>query len=176
MSPARGGSRSRAANGASAVADEPFHVLVDHRPPSVRGGAAHHGPAAAAAPAPPAGPPRVRVIETPPGPDGRPRAPRREVEVDVPGYAGFTCWVWANYPQRLREDVQAEDEARLRAVLARLVVGHNGWCDADGEPFPPADDPAFYDAIPLELAVLLVRAIVEAPGIYPNSLSATSGR
>lgn len=140
---------------------EPFQMLVDARPPAV---------------SPPV-PPVVRVRESPPGPDGRPRAPRREVEVAIDGYPGYTAWVWSNYPRRLAAALNdAADEAAITGVLRQLVVAHNGWCDTEGEPYPPADDPGFYEAIPLELAVLLLRAINQAPSLYPQSLSPTAGR
>ena len=51
---------------------------------------------------------RERVIASP-SPDGRPRAPRREVELAVPGYDRFRVWLWANYPQRVRLDLVSED-------------------------------------------------------------------
>ena len=125
----------------------------------------------------PAASPAVRVIASPPGPEGRPRAPRREVEVAIDGYPGYTAWVWSNYPRRLAAALnEAADEAAITGVLRQLVVEHNGWCDAEGDPYPPADDAGFYEAIPLELAVLLLRAINAAPSLYPQSLSPTAGR
>jgi len=127
-------------------------------------------------PPPAAAPLRVRVQPAEPGADGRPRAPKREVEVAIPGYPGFLCWVWSNFPQRLRDELTSGDGDRIRAALCRLVVEHNGWCDADGEPYPPASDPAFWNAIPTELGSLLSRAIREAPDAFPNSLNATDGR
>jgi hypothetical protein len=118
----------------------------------------------------------VRVRETPAEPGAGPRAPRREVEVAIDGYEGFTAWIWANYPRRILTALRATtDEQALFALLRQLVIEHNGWRDADGEPYPPADDPAFYDAVPYELAVLLVHAINAAPGVYPQSLARTSG-
>lgn len=152
---------------AGLLRDEPFTTIVDHRP--------------TAAPAPPptapeaAPAPRTRVVESPSGPGG-PRAPRREVEVLIEGYPGFAAWVWANYPQRLRDDLTSADGERIRAALLRLVVEHNGWCDEEGTPYPPASDPAFWDAIPTELSLLLGRAIREAPSVYPNFLASTGGR
>lgn len=120
---------------------------------------------------------RWRVVETPPGADGRPRAPRREVEMAVPGYPGFTFWFWTNYPQRVREEVMSNDEARVIACLPLLLREHNGWCDQEGEPYPPADDPGFWHALPTELGFLVLRLLVlEAPTAFPNSLSPTGGR
>ena len=52
----------------------------------------------------------------------------------------------------------------MTAALGCLVVEHNNWCDADGDPYPPADDPAFWDAIPTELGLLLARLVLrDAP-------------
>jgi hypothetical protein len=122
---------------------EPFRVLVDARPVA-------DAPSAA---------PGVRVRETPAEPGAGPRAPRREVEVAIDGYEGFTAWIWANYPRRILTALRATtDEQALFALLRQL-----------------ADDPAFYDAVPYELAVLLVHAINAAPGVYPQSLARTSG-
>lgn len=142
-------------------------VLVDARP---------------SAPAPeerrPSSPaPRFRLRQGEPLPDGRVRAPRREVEVAIEGYPGFTAWIWSNYPRRLGAVINANaDEESVVGALRAIVIEHNGWADADGEPYPPADDPAFYDAIPLELGAMVLRAISTAPAAYPNSLNGTGGR
>lgn len=119
---------------------------------------------------------RTRIIESPSGPDGRPRAPRREVCLGVPGYPGFELWLWANYPQAVRLDLVGGDGERGGAALRRTVVEHNNWCDADGEPYPPADDPAFWDAIPFELGLVVAHLVLhDATAAYPNSLSPTGG-
>lgn len=124
--------------------------------------------AAVAPPDPPA--PRFRVTPSPPGPDGRPRAPRREVEVEIDGWPDFRCWIWSSYPPHVLAELRSDDEARVRAAMASAFVSHNGWSTEDGTPYPAADDPAFWDVVPQELAVLLARAVLEAPTHYPNSL------
>jgi hypothetical protein len=122
---------------------------------------------------------RSRVTETPAGPDGRPRAPRREVEMTVPGYPGFTVWVWANYPQSIllgMKDESLPEEDKI-GLMRRVVLEHNGWCDAEGEPYPPATDVAFWRTIPQELAnVLIPLALGGAPAVFPTSVSPTGGR
>jgi hypothetical protein len=161
------------ANGADPHPDgvaEPHRVLVDARP--ARAPAERHA-REQVAPAPAL---RTRLQPAAPGPDGRPRAPRREVEVEIPGYDGFRCWLWANYPRRLLDELNSNDEPRIAAALRVILVEHNGWCDAGGEPYPAADDPAFYTAIPLELAVLIARCVAQVPAVYPQSLSPTGGR
>lgn len=151
----------------------PRAVLPPVEPPQV----VDLRPAPREAPAPAVPQLRARVTETPPGADGRPRAPRREVELGVPGYQNFRCWIWSNYPQAVRLELTSGDETRTLLALARLVVEHNGWCDQEGAPYPDAQDPAFWEAIPTELAQLLARLILlDAPAAFPTSASANGAR
>ena len=131
-----------------------------------------------------------------------PRIPRRELWLDVPEYPGFRVRMWANYPQRLARDLQSKDAALIGAALSQIVIEHNGWCDEEGNPYPPAserrvaiesvaeDGPdgesitrtvnrveyPFFDAIPTELAVVLVVLVNEAAATLPNSLLRTRRR
>jgi hypothetical protein len=106
-----------------------------------------------------------------------PRIPRRLVWVDVPEYDGFRAKVWCNYPKRLALELASEDQERIYAALGQLVLEHNGWLDDQGEPFPPADTRAFWDAVPNELALMLMRvATVDAASLLPNSFSARPTR
>lgn len=110
-----------------------------------------------------------------------PRMPRRTLWLNLPetapdgseAYPGFKVRVWVNFPARLAEDLKTGTEDEKAAVLRRIVLEHNGWCDDEGNPFPPAGDPEFYRAIPTELAVLVVVAIQEGMSSFPNSLLAT---
>lgn len=105
------------------------------------------------------------------------RLPHREVWLDVPGYEGFKVKMWANYPQRLLDDLTGADVPAMEAALLRVVLEHNGWGNEEGEPFPPANEAAFWDAIPTELAaILLVLATQEVVSHYPNSLFAKRRR
>ena len=116
----------------------------------------------------------------PPGQPG-PRMPRRTLWVDLPekapdgsdAYPGFKVRVWVNFPARFAEQLKVGTAEEKAAVLRRIVLEHNGWCDDEGTPFAPADDPAFYEQIPTELAVLIVVAIQEAMVRFPNSLLPT---
>jgi hypothetical protein len=112
----------------------------------------------------------VETDETTGRPVG-PRMIRREVWVDLPGdYTGFRARMWSNFPQRLYAEIASESQARIDAALHEIVLEHNGWCDQDGAPFPPADDPGFWDAVPTELALVVMVTIREASAQLPNSL------
>jgi hypothetical protein len=86
-----------------------------------------------------------------------PRIPRREAWMDLPEeYAGFRFRGWSNFPSRLGSEIRSGDQERIRAALLQIVLEHNGWCDSDGTPLPPAHDPAFWDAVPDELAIAVI--------------------
>lgn len=119
------------------------------------------------------------ATDAPPAPTAGPRIPRREAWLDMPGeygQAGFKARVWLNYPQRLAQELASEDQERIKAALTLMVLEHNGWCDEDGTPFPPATDPAFWDAIPNELAGCVVGALMAEVTKLPNSLQPTRRR
>lgn len=80
---------------------------------------------------------------------------------DVPEYEGFQYKAYLNFPQRLLLDVQSGDAERSKAALKKIILEHNGWCDEEGNPFPPATDDAFWDEIPTHLAIRVVRGINE---------------
>jgi hypothetical protein len=101
-----------------------------------------------------------------------PRIARREAWVELPeAYAGFKFKLWVNAPQRLWQDVASGDETRARAALAQIIMEHNGWLDYDGQPFPPASDPALWEAAPTELAALIITAANAEMMRLPNSLA-----
>lgn len=102
-----------------------------------------------------------------------PRIPRREAWVDLPdAYAGFRARVWVNAPQRLWNDVASGDEARAKSALGQIVLEHNGWLDFDGLPYPPATDPqALWDAVPTELAAVVMAAAQLEMARLPNSMA-----
>lgn len=141
----------------------------------------------------------------PPAPTG-PRVPRRERWLDLPdeyGAAGMKIKVWVNYPTRygnaiFNADEQAAALARIDpedeyaetrkrevteqfkqerlAALSKIVVEHNGWLDDDGQPFPPADTEAFWDAISNELALTIFALLGQEIGVLPNSVGAPRRR
>jgi hypothetical protein len=88
-----------------------------------------------------------------------PRAPRIFRWCDVPDYEGFQYRAHLNFPQRLLLDIQSGEEERARAALRAIIVEHNGWCDSDGEPYPPADAENFWEQIPTHLAVRVIRSL-----------------
>jgi hypothetical protein len=113
-----------------------------------------------------------------PDPVAGPRMPKRTLWVDLPettpdgdvAYPGFKVRVWVNFPARFAEQLKTGTEEEKAGVLRRIIVEHNGWCDDEGHPFPAADDPAFYQELPQELASLILYSIVEAMNRFPNSL------
>ncbi len=104
------------------------------------------------------------------------KMPRREREVTIPEYEGFTARLWVNYPKRLQNDLKSGDADKLRAALQQIVVSHNGWCDEAGEVLPQPSAPAFWDAIPDELAAALLALLVREENVLPNSILARSPR
>lgn len=111
-----------------------------------------------------------------PVPGGGPRIPRREKWIDLPDeYAGFRARVWLNFPQRLKAEFQSGEQERQAAALSKIVLEHNGWCDEEGVPFPPAADPAFWDAVPDELAACVLILLDQEMAKLPNSLRAKKG-
>jgi hypothetical protein len=131
---------------------------------------------ALAAAAAEAGPPATGASGQP-----GPRMPKRTLWVDLPAttpegevaYPGFRVRVWVNFPARIADQIKDGTEDDRRAALRQIVLEHNGWCDDEGTPFAPADDPAFYNALPQELASLIVVTVIEAMSRFPNSLLAT---
>lgn len=102
--------------------------------------------------------------------------PRHERWVDVPEYPAFQVRLWTNYPAETFRDLHSEDEQVFGEAFRQVVLEHNGWPDPDGVPMPPATDPAFWDALPNELAALVVVLARQAPYQLPNSLSRSRTR
>ena len=88
-----------------------------------------------------------------------PRAPRLLRWCDVPEYEGFQYKLFVNFPQRLLVDIQSGDAAKSRKALQTIILEHNGWLDAEGEPYPPADAEDFWEQIPLHLAIRVIQGI-----------------
>lgn len=102
-----------------------------------------------------------------------PRVPRRENAVELPSpYEGFVITVWANYPGRLTAELESNDLARIQAAMAEIVVRHNGWLDEDGQPYPPASDPTFWEVIPPELLGIVMMTATQEASRLPTSLAA----
>jgi hypothetical protein len=126
--------------------DEPFTRLVDQRP-----------------------------VPVPPAVEG-PRVRRREEWVELPEpYAGFRFRLHVNASTRTWMRVaQGGDDAE--AALRSLVLEHNGWCDEDGVPYPPASEAAFWAEIPTELAALVLKASQVEMGKLGSSLGSSGLR
>ena len=105
-----------------------------------------------------------------------PRAPRIEEWVEIPDYPGYLARVWVNYPERLYREMQSGEQAATAAAARQIVLEHNGWCDANGEPLPSAQDEAFWDAMSLHLSVRVLGTVRAKALELPNFLGATRRR
>lgn len=106
--------------------------------------------------------------------------PRREIWMDLPEeYPGWKIRVWANCPHRLwaaLDNGAGIAVAEFMAACYAVILEHNGWCDEDGNPYPPANTPEFWDEVPNELAALAIVLAKKGPYELPNSLQATRRR
>lgn len=104
--------------------------------------------------------------------DSGPRIKRRETWVELPAeYEGFKFRVWLNAPARIWNDLGGSNEKLALAAAQQLVLEHNGWLDFDGKPYPPATEPAFWEAIPTELAACILAASQAEMQKLPNSIA-----
>lgn len=74
-----------------------------------------------------------------------------------------------------RAGVKEAEKRRLEA-LSKIVLSHNGWCDEDGTPYPPASEPRFWEEIPTELAAAIMILLRREAAKLPNSLMRTGRR
>jgi hypothetical protein len=107
-----------------------------------------------------------------------PRLPRREEWLDLPeeAYPGFRIKVWVNYPHRLTSELRSGEQERVMGALRQMVLEHNGWCDYDGAPLPPAASGEFWELVPDELAGAVLVLLQAQAGKLAFSLSARSVR
>jgi hypothetical protein len=111
---------------------------------------------------------------------------RREAWLDIADYPGRQVRLWLNVSQSVVNDVSGDDRERRAAALRRMVLAHRvvdaagvgagPWQDFDQQPLPPPSEPAFWDAIPLDVAVAILRLVSEAPLALPNFQLGTNGR
>ena len=97
-----------------------------------------------------------------------PQMQKRLVWLDIPEYEGFEIQIWANHPQQLSLDLVSQEVTKVQAALCRVITAHNGWLDYDGNVYPEASTPEFWEAIPTELAVLVMQLVNEAVMQLPN--------
>ena len=107
-----------------------------------------------------------------------PRITRRYSWVELPEeYAGFKFKLWVNAPTKLWNQLtEGGDEAEMRAAIRQLIIEHNSWRNFDGEPFPAANSPEFWDEIPTELAALIIVSSQAEIEKLPFSVAATRQR
>ena len=99
-----------------------------------------------------------------------PRVKRREVWVELPGpdYEGFRFRLWVNPPARTSLRLLT---ARALDALQEMILEHNDWCDADGEPYPQPSDPQFVMVVPTELLGMVLKLAEQEIQKLPNSLA-----
>ncbi len=100
------------------------------------------------------------------------------IELPAEAYPGFKVKIRSNFPQRLANEIASGDSARAVAALQAIVLEHNGWCDEDGVPLPPASDPGFWEhpGLPTHLAVTVLSLVNQVASTPPNSLRPRNGR
>lgn len=94
-------------------------------------------------------------------PDEAPRIkrPKRIATLRLPEpYNVYTVRAWINMPQALFDDLRTMDPEKVAHVTQELIVEHN-LTDFDGNPLPPAGDPALHAALDLDIyqAIWLAR-------------------
>lgn len=103
-----------------------------------------------------------------------PQIKRREVWVPLPQeYEGLKFKLWVNAPTKLWNVLLAlnSNSDEIQDALLQIVLEHNGWLDFEGKPYPPADDPDFWNEIPTELAACIVTASQAEIQKLPNSIA-----
>lgn len=96
------------------------------------------------------------------------RLPKRIAELTLPEpYNEFHATCWINAPRSLWLEATSQDEATVTAALQQIVVGHD-LCDFNGDPYPPADDPEFWNLIPTEVGAVIISAIQSQVGRLPK--------
>jgi hypothetical protein len=104
----------------------------------------------------------------PPAEIGR-RLPHRIVTLPLPEpYQEFSIEAWINFPQSLMQGMASGDEARIMDALTQIVVSHD-LVDFDGQPYPQASERAFWEAIPTDLAMVIMQAINDQVGKLPKA-------
>jgi hypothetical protein len=97
------------------------------------------------------------------------RLPRREMRIDLPEpYQDFSILGWMNFPRGVGADLSSGDEERVRSALMAVILDHD-LVDEEGQPYPLASDPAFWEAIPTDVGGMLFRAFVGQVGQLPKA-------
>lgn len=101
------------------------------------------------------------------------KLPRRVVAIALPApYDEFQVTAWVNFPKTLARELNSGDETRTLAALCQIVTAHD-LVDEEGRDYPPATDPAFWDAISNDLGAAIVQAVIGQIGKLDPKPSAT---
>lgn len=102
---------------------------------------------------------------------------RRVKWVDLPEeYEGFKFKMWLNPPGKLWQQIfsNESDEEAKQAALGLIVMEHNSWRDYGGEVYPDTNTKEFWEAIPNELAALIITLCQLQVADLPTSALAKS--
>lgn len=111
-----------------------------------------------------------------------PRMPKRTAWIELPdeyGAAGMEMLVWTNYPHGIGNALRGlQGTDAFKAALSAVVLEHNGWLDADGEPLPAAQSEDFWwgDDVPDELVGVVLVILADVPQRYPKGLRTNGTR
>lgn len=111
-----------------------------------------------------------------------PRMPRRTAWVELPdeyGAAGMEMRVWTNYPHGIANALRGlKGTDAFKEALAAVVLEHNGWRDADGNPLPDARSEDFWwsDGVSDELVGVVLAILGDVPQRYPKGLRTNGTR
>ena len=95
--------------------------------------------------------------------------PKRIVHITLPEpYNDFSIDAWANFPQSLLREMGSGDEGRVMGAMTQIVTGHD-LVDFDGADYPPPSEAAFWEAIPTDLAVVIMQSIQAEVGKLPKA-------
>jgi len=103
----------------------------------------------------------------------RKRLPRRVVTTALPEpYHEFSITAWVNFPRSVALDLRSRDQERTGSALRQVILAHD-LVDEDGEPYPLADDPAFWEVISDDLGAAIVLAALAQIGRLDPKPAAT---
>lgn len=99
-----------------------------------------------------------------------PQVRRREAWIELPGdYEGFRYRAWVNHPHSLIMQAKyAANDALQTLAFCQIVLEHNGWRNEDGDEYPPANTPEFWEQIPDELAGAVILGVEQEKEKLPN--------
>lgn len=95
---------------------------------------------------------------------------RRQVRLMLPApYENCSILAAMTQSPRTWRDLYSEDEAAVRGALVQFVIEHDIPPLPGEPPYPPASDPAFWDEVPTDVAIAIIREVKQNMGrLDPN--------